>query len=77
MFSYPHLVALRQSRGWSRSDLHRALILRGHTMCRSLVDRWETGRSEPSASAAAALAAVLNVPMESLFAPPAGAQGLE
>ena len=67
MFSHARLVSLREERGISRSDLHRALILRGLNRCRSLIDRWETGRSEPSATEVALLAAVLDVPIDRLF----------
>ena len=68
MFSSTRLVALRQGQSLSRSDLHRALVRRGLTRCRSLIDRWETGKSEPSASEAALLAAVLGASLEQLFA---------
>lgn len=67
MFSHARLIANRQERGLSRSDLHRALVRRGLSRCRSLIDRWETGRSEPSASEAAHIAAVLGVPLDALF----------
>lgn len=73
MFSSTRLVALRQQQMLSRSDLHRALVRRGLTRCRSLIDRWETGKSEPSASEVAMLAAVLGTTLDQFFAPAATA----
>lgn len=70
MFSHARLAALRAQRGLSRSDLYRALVQRGLARCRSLIDRWESGTSEPSASEAALLATVLAVPLNELFEAP-------
>ena len=67
MFSSTRLVALRQGQSLSRSDLHRALVRRGLTRCRSLIDRWETGKSEPTASEAALIAVVLGARLDQLF----------
>ena len=67
MFSSAKLVRVRESRGFSRSDVHRALVRQGMDCCRSLIDRWESGRSEPSASEAELLARTLGVPLTELF----------
>ena len=68
MFSFDQLAALRQARGLSRSDLHRALVRRGFEGCRARINRWESGASEPSASEVALVAEVLDVPIADLFA---------
>jgi transcriptional regulator with XRE-family HTH domain len=70
MFSCNQLTALRGERGLSRSDLHRALVRRGFERCRALINRWEAGTSEPTASEVALLAETLHVPVASLFDAP-------
>ena len=45
----------------------RAPVRRGLTRCRSPIDRWETGKSEPSASEAALRAVVLAASLDQLF----------
>lgn len=74
MFSYVKLVTARESSGFTRSSFHRALIRGGLDRCRALVDRWESGRSEPSASEVATIARVLGVRIEDLFEPADGAR---
>ena len=68
-FSHEKLAKLRHARGLSRSALHRELVRRGHTLCRSLVNKWELARSIPSANDAWMLALVLEVPIADLFVP--------
>lgn len=69
MFSPTSLTRIRERRGLTRSAVHRALVRRGLERCRSMVDRWESGRSEPSASEVEHIAAVLEVPIADLFTP--------
>ena len=67
MFSSHQLTALREARGLTRSELHRALVRRGFNGCRALINRWETGTSEPSASEVALLATVLDNAVADFF----------
>lgn len=69
MFSTSRLMQIRTDRHLTRSQVHRELVRAGSECCRSLVDRWESGRSEPSASDLELLANVLQVPMADLFEP--------
>lgn len=68
MFSSANLTASRVRQGLSRSQLHEELILRGLRRSRSLIDHWETGKSEPRAGEIEALAGILHVPITDFFA---------
>lgn len=67
MFSPDRLKASRVLADLSRSDLHRKLVMAGVTRCRAMINRWEDGLAEPTASDLEALATALNVRIEDLF----------
>lgn len=71
VFSPERLAALRLEHCGSRSDLYRALVQSGYLGCRSMIDRFENARSEPSASEVWLIACVLGVPIDALFEKPA------
>ena len=67
MFSSASLTASRVRRGFTRSQLHHELVIVGIRRCRSLIDHWESGKSEPRASEIEALSRVLDVPLSDFF----------
>lgn len=66
-FSPRRLTAAREARGLSRSQVHIEMARVGQGRCRALIDLWSTGASDPRASDLAALAFVLDVPIDYFF----------
>ncbi|MFH1468342.1 MAG: helix-turn-helix transcriptional regulator [Pseudomonadota bacterium] len=67
MFSPTRLMMFRLRRNLTRSQLHNELILLGHRRCRAMINRWETGAVEPTATDLQFLARALRAPLDSFF----------
>lgn len=59
---------LREQRGWTRRDVEAALIAqKKEPLSPSTLEKWEAGKSEPSANRVAILAELYDVTLDYLF----------
>lgn len=62
------LRLLREERGWTRRDVEAALIaLKKPPLSPSTLEKWESGKAEPTANKVATLAELYNVTLDYLF----------
>ncbi len=74
MFSPTRLKHYRGRRYLTRSQLHNELVLLGHRRCRAMINRWESGAVEPSATDLLFLSRALRVPLDAFFEQPESAE---
>ena len=67
MFCYNKIKALRDEKKWTLGDIVFELAKKNHRYTRQTILNWETGSTEPNASAIACLADVFGVEVGDFF----------